>query len=489
MKNNFPKEFLWGGATAANQYEGGYREGGRGLATSDFMTEGSAVSPRKLSVELKDGTKVLLKRDDAVPEGAVGYIDENIYYPSHGATDFYNHYKEDIALFGEMGFKCFRMSISWSRIFPKGGIKGEEPNEEGLKFYEEVFKECKKYNIDPLVTIYHFEVPAFLADSFDGWYGRETLDCYLRYCKVVFERYKDLVRYWIPINEINVLHGYGMLGCRDTGAQVRYQSMHHLFVANALATKIGHEINPENKIGCMLALSGLYPADCKPENVLGTLQFRRRALFFSDVMMRGYYPSYAEAMLEELGVIIAKQPGDDEIISLYTSDYFAFSYYRTTIYHAGVVQKTNTGGQMGDKNPHLKETPWGWPIDPVGLRYVLNELYDRYQKPLFIVENGMGMDDTIEADGFINDDYRINYLRDHIAEMKKAICIDGVDLMGYTPWGCIDLVSAGTGEMKKRYGFIYVDMDDRGNGTLKRYKKKSFYWYKKVIETNGENLE
>jgi 6-phospho-beta-glucosidase len=486
--NKLPEHFLWGGATAANQYEGGYNEGGRGLSTSDFMTDGSHNEPRKVSVILKDGTKALYKRNESLPEGSVGYIDESIYYPSHRAVDFYHHFKEDIALFAEMGFKTYRLSLSWSRIFPNGGLEDEAPNEVGLKFYEDVFLECKKYDIEPLVTIYHFEMPTYLANHFDGWYGRETLACYLRLCEVIFKRYKDLVKYWIPVNEINVLDGYGMLGCRSTDANVRYQALHHLLVANALANKLAHEINPENKMGSMLALSGLYPADCQPDNVLGTLQFRRRALFFSDVMMRGTYPSYSKTMLEDLGVEIKKAALDDSILRENPSDFLGFSYYRTTVYHTGVVQRTNTGGQMGDKNPYLKETPWGWPIDPVGLRTVLNELYDRYQKPLFIVENGMGMDDVVEEDGSINDDYRIDYLRDHVSEMKKAVCLDGVDLMGYTPWGCIDLVSAGTGEMKKRYGFIYVDMDDKGNGTLKRLKKKSFYWYKQVIASNGEDL-
>lgn len=488
MDKKFPKNFLWGGATAATQYEGGYNLGGRGLATNDFITAGTKDSPRKVSVILKDGTKAFIDRESAVPEGAVGYIDENKYYPSHRATDFFHHYKEDIALFAEMGFKCFRMSISWTRIFPKGGIEGEEPNEQGLQFYENVFKECKKYNIEPLVTLFHFEIPAYIANRFNGWYSRETIDCYLKYCEVVFKRYKNLVKYWITINEINVLRNYMKLGCRETSEQVRYQAMHHLLVANASANKLGHKINPDFKIGCMIAMSGIYSKDCRPENVFGALEFRRRALFFSDVFMRGYYPSYSKAMFEKLDVSITKELYDDEIIKTNKSDFLAFSYYRTSVYHSGVQQKVDTGGQRGDTNPYLKETPWGWAIDPVGLRYVLNELYDRYQKPLFIVENGMGMIDVFEKDGSINDNYRIDYLKDHITEMKKAVNLDGVDLMGYTSWGCIDLISSGTGEMKKRYGFIHVDLDDKGNGSLKRTKKKSFYWYKKVIESNGEDL-
>lgn len=495
MKKTFPENFLWGGATAANQYEGGYNEGGRGLATSDFITNGSADRPRKITIQLNDGTKTMVNRRptgdpkvDTIPEGASGYIDENVYYPSHKAVDFYHHYKEDIALLGEMGFKCFRLSLSWSRIFPKGGIEGEQPNEEGLKFYEDIFKECKKYNIEPLVTLYHFETPAYLAEHFNGWGGRETIDCFLRMCKEVFTRYKDLVKYWITINEINVLNGYAFMGTREAAAQIRYQAKHHMFVASARANKLCHEIIPDAKIGCMVALSCIYPKDCKPENVFGALDYRRGALIYSDIMMRGYYPSYAGRLFEEMGVTIKKEPGDDEIIKAHPSDFLSFSYYRSSVYHTEIVQNTDTGGQMGDVNPFVEKTEWGWAIDPIGLRYTLSELYDRYQKPLFIVENGMGTIDKADENGYVEDDYRIQYFQDHIAEMKKAVTLDGVDLMGYTPWGCIDVVSAGTGEMKKRYGFIYVDMDDEGNGTLERTKKKSFDWYKKVIATNGEDL-
>lgn len=489
MNTGFKKDFLWGGATAATQYEGGYNLGGRGLATNDFVTAGSHDQPRQISCLLSNGEKVLMDREAALPDDAVGCIMEGIYYPSHHATDFYHHYQEDIALFAEMGFKCLRMSISWTRIFPKGGIEGESPNEEGLQFYEDVFMECQKYHIEPLVTIFHFENPAYLANHYNGWASRYTLECYLRYCETIFKRYKKLVKYWIPINEINVLRGYARLGCRQTDATTRYQAMHHLFIANALATKLAHEIIPQSQVGCMLALSGLYPATCKPEDVMGALEFRRRALFFSDVMMRGYYPHYTDSMLKKLGATIHKEENDDDIIAATTSDFLAFSYYRTTVYRNGMPQKTDTGGQMGEVNPYLPHSQWGWPIDPIGLRYVLNELYERYQKPLWVVENGLGADDAIEEDGSIQDDYRIDYLKKHIQEMKKAVVEDGIDLMGYTSWGCIDLVSSGTGEMKKRYGFIYVDMDDNGNGSLERKKKKSFDWYKSVIASNGEILE
>ncbi len=488
-KKTFPKGFLWGGASAANQFEGGFSEDGRGLSTNDFVTAGSKDSGRKISIQLEDGTIQFIDVESPIPNGAKGVIDESTYYPSHKATDFYHHYKEDIRLLGEMGFKAYRMSISWTRIFPKGGIIGEKPNQAGLDFYKEVFQECKRFNIEPVVTLYHFENPVYLADHFNGWAGKETIECYMRYVQTVMEAYKDLVKYWIPVNEINVLRGYARLGVRDTSASIRYQALHHLFVANARVNKLGKKINSEFKIGCMLALSGIYPQDCKPENVFGALDFRRRALFFSDVMIRGYYPSYATNMLNELGAEIETTQEELELIKAYPSEFLAFSYYRTTVYNTNLPQRVDTGGQLGAKNPYLTQSPWGWPIDPLGLRYVLNELYDRYQKPLFIVENGLGMDDDVTSENTVEDDYRIKYLNDHIKEFMKAVTLDGIELIGYTAWGPIDLISSGTGEMDKRYGFVYVDLNSQGEGSMKRIKKKSFYWYKSVIESNGKMIK
>ncbi|MGQ4242173.1 glycoside hydrolase family 1 protein [Enterococcus casseliflavus] len=487
-KNGFPKDFLWGGASAANQFEGGYSADGRGLSTNDFVTAGTKNTGRKISIKLKDGSTDLIDVESSIPVGAVGYIDDSLYYPSHNATDFYHNYEEDIRLLGGMGFKAYRMSISWARIFPKGGIVGEEPNREGLDFYKKVLEECKKYGIEPIVTLYHFENPMYLADNYNGWAGKETIECYIRYVEVVMNEYKDLVRYWIPINEINVLRGYARLGVRNTSASTRYQALHHLFVANARANKLALEINKNFKVGCMLALSGIYPQDCKPENVFGALEFRRRALFFSDVMVRGYYPSYSANMLEELGASIKTTPDELKLIKEFPSQFLSFSYYRTTVYNSSLPQRVDTGGQLGAENPYLKKSPWGWPIDPIGLRYVLNELYDRYQTPLFIVENGLGMNDIVEDNDTINDDYRIDYLRSHINELMKAVTLDGVDLIGYTTWGPIDLISSGTGEMDKRYGFVYVDLNNQGVGSSRRIKKKSYYWYKKVIETNGKDI-
>ena len=500
----FPKNFLWGGATAANQYEGGYLEGHRGLATSDFISDGSHTSPRKIYYQNKDGEIGFITLGSSLPEDATPILKKDVYYPSHKATDFYHHYKEDIALFAKMGFKCFRLSISWTRIFPNGD--DDLPNEEGLQFYDNVFDELLKYNIEPVVTILHFDMPQNLAAKYGGWANRKLIDLFVKYSKTLYERYQNKVKYWITVNEINVLGGYWTLGLTSKDAKVnediaatansykpeeaslKYQAIHHLMVASSLSNKVGHEINPDFKIGCMLALSGIYPNTCHPDDVFGAYDFRRRALLFADVMLRGYYPGYAQAIFDEYNFTLIKEKDDDEILKNYPSDYLAFSYYRTTTFDRLAKVTTTTGGQQGSSNPYLEETPWGWPVDPKGFRYVLNELWDRYQKPLFCVENGMGNIDQIESDGSIHDDYRIDYLRQHISEMKKAIEIDRVNLIGYTPWGCIDLVSAGTGEMKKRYGFIYVDMDDKGNGSLKRSIKSSFNWYQKVIASNGEDL-
>lgn len=336
--------------------------------------------------------------------------------------------------------------------------------------------------------MYHFDVPAYLANHYDGWYGRETIACYLRYAETIWTRYRGLVKYWITINEINVLRGYTRMGCRYTDAQHRYQAMHHLFLANALAIQKGHKINPDFKIGCMFALSGIYPMNCKPENILGAMDYRRRALFYADVMIRGKYPNYARSFFEKSNIVIQQEEGDSQILAASRLDFLAFSYYRTGVYHEGIKEETNTGGQQGDANPYLEKTLWNWCIDPVGLRYVCNELYDRYQIPLFVAENGIGTTDQITESGTIEDDYRIDYLKNHLGELKKAVVEDGIEIWGYTYWGFIDLVSSGTGEMDKRYGMIYVDMDNEGNGTLKRIPKKSFHWYRHTIETNGAEL-
>ena len=477
MKLGFPEGFLWGGALAANQCEGGYRDGGKGLTTVDLCPAGK----NRVSVMKGNIPELRIKEDE--------------YYPSHEAIDFYHRYKEDIALLAEMGFKCLRVSIAWSRIFPNGDE--ETPNEEGLKFYDSMFDEMIKNNIEPVVTICHFDTPIGIIEKFGGWKNRKFIDFYLNYCKVIFERYKGKVKYWMTFNEINMILHLPFMGAGvrfsedDNKLQVMYQSAHHELIASALATKLAHEIMPDSMVGCMLAAGEFYPYTCNPKDVMEAKRKDRENLMFIDVQARGEYPGYAKRFFRENNINIVMEENDEKILKENTVDFIGFSYYASRC--ASVDPEVLKGETAGNafksvRNPYVKVSEWGWQIDPDGLRITCNSLYDRYQKPLFIVENGLGANDVVEADGSINDDYRIDYLRQHIAAMKEAV-LDGVDLIGYTPWGCIDLVSASTGEMRKRYGFIYVDKDNEGNGTLERRKKKSFDWYKKVISSNGEELK
>jgi len=471
------KDFLWGGATAANQCEGGYKECGRGLANVDVAPHG------------KDRIPVLAGKMKMFE------CDDKHYYPSHEAIDMYNHYKEDIKLFAEMGFKCYRLSIAWTRIFPTG--EETTPNEEGLKFYENIFDECLKYKIEPLVTICHFDVPMNLVEKYGAWRDRKLVDLYVKYCEAIFTRYKDKVKYWLTFNEINMILHLPFIGAGlyieegENEEQVKYQAAHHQLVASALATKLAHEINPEFNIGCMLAAGNTYANTCNPEDVWKSMEKDRENYFFIDVQSRGEYPAYGIKELERKGINIVMEENDKKILKENTVEFISFSYYSSRLTSADPKIDAQTEGNVFAtlKNPHLKASEWGWQIDPLGLRITMNSLYDRYQKPLFIVENGLGAVDRPDENGYISDDYRIDYLRAHIKTMIDAVEKDGVDLMGYTTWGCIDLVSASTGEMNKRYGFIYVDKDNNGNGTLKRSKKKSFDWYKKVIASNGKDLE
>lgn len=476
QNSSFPDNFLWGGATAANQCEGAYLADGKGLSTVDVIPYGEDRFPVML------GQKKMLS------------CDALHVYPSHEAIDFYHRYKEDIALFAEMGFKTFRLSLSWTRIFPNGDETS--PNEAGLKFYDDVFDECLKYGIEPLVTITHFDVPIHLVKTIGSWRSREMITHYERLCEVIFTRYKNKVKYWLTFNEINmILHlpfiGGGLLFEEgENKKQVMYQAAHHQLVASARATQIAKAINSDFQIGCMLAAGNTYANTCAPEDVFKSIQVDRESFFFIDVQSRGAYPSYALKMLEREGIHISMASNDVQTLKENTVDFISFSYYASRLTSADPEVSKQTEGNVfaSLKNPYLKASEWGWQIDPLGLRITLNTLYDRYQKPLFIVENGLGAVDTPTEYGTIEDDYRISYLKSHIEAMKDAILIDGVDLIGYTPWGCIDLVSASTGEMKKRYGFIYVDKDNEGNGTLNRSKKKSFEWYKQVIQSNGSLL-
>ncbi|HEM4811662.1 TPA: 6-phospho-beta-glucosidase [Streptococcus suis] len=484
MTKQFPKGFLWGGATAANQYEGGWNLGGRGPATSDTYI---AVDPDKRKDMSHFGKPV--SRADV----EFALADQEGLYPKRWGSDFYHRYKEDIALFAEMGFKTFRLSIAWSRIFPKGDEL--EPNEEGLAFYDAVFDELNKYGIEPLVTLSHYEFPLHLALEYGGWKNRKVIEFFVRYAETVFKHYQGKVKYWLTFNEINIL---GMVGYLSGGLlfedgkndlEAMYQAVHHQFIASSLATKAAHEIDPENKVGCMLARMENYAATCNPDDVLAALKKDQENLFYTDVQVRGAYPSYMKRFFKENNIQVVFEPGDEAILKQYPVDFMSFSYYMTSITRALPDKDKATAGNLilGEANPYLEASDWGWQIDPVGLRITLNKLYDRYQVPLFIVENGLGALDKVEADGSIEDGYRIAYLEKHIQQMYEAI-EDGVELMGYTPWGCIDLVSASTSEMSKRYGFIYVDADDQGKGSFDRSRKASFYWYKDVIASNGANV-
>lgn len=476
-----PKGFLWGGAVAAHQLEGAWNEDGKGMSVADVMTVGSATKPREITNGVIPGKN----------------------YPNHDAIDFYHHYKGDIKLMAEMGFKAFRTSIAWTRIFPKGDEK--EPNEAGLKFYDDLFDECHKYGIEPVITLSHFEIPYHLVKEYGGFTNRKLIDYFVRFARVCFKRYKNKVKYWMTFNEIDnqpsfnndflmatnsgILFKNGM-GDKEKEAAM-YQAAHYELVASALAVKEGHKINPDFQIGCMINYSPVRPLTPSSDDVLLADKFEQRRDFFSDVHVNGEYPNAVEDYIERNGYRPDITEEDKIALKEGTVDYVGFSYYQSTT----VSSKKVKPDELTDlqeaivENPTLQRSDWGWEIDPEGLRISLNHLTDRYHKPLFIVENGLGAYDKREADGSVHDPYRIDYLRKHIEQMEKAVVLDGVDLMGYLPWGCIDLVSAGTGQMDKRYGFIYVDKNDKGEGTLERSKKDSFDWYKKVIESNGKDLD
>ncbi|EGQ4142874.1 6-phospho-beta-glucosidase [Staphylococcus pseudintermedius] len=477
--SKLPASFMWGGALAANQFEGGYDQGGKGLSVIDVMTGGAHRKTREITMS----------------------VEADKYYPNHVGIDFYHRYKEDIALFKEMGLQCLRTSIAWTRIFPNGDEL--EPNEEGLQFYDNIFDELLKNNIEPIITLSHFEIPLHLAREYGGFRNRKVVDYFARFAQVVFERYKDKVTYWMTFNEINNQMDTGnpiflwtnsgvSLNDNDNPEEVLYQVAHNELIASAKAVKIGKMINQNFKIGSMISYVPIYPYSCRPKDMMKAQIKNRLRYFFPDVQVRGYYPSYAKKMFEQKGYHIGWQDGDEEILREGVVDYIGFSYYMSTVVkhdtQTGVSNNIiNSGLPNSVENPHIKISEWGWAIDPEGLRYTLNVLYERYQVPLFIVENGFGAIDKVENNQ-IHDDYRINYLREHIEAMIDAVDKDGVDLIGYTPWGIIDIVSFTTGEMKKRYGLIYVDRDNEGRGTLERLKKDSFYWYQKVIETNGKDL-
>jgi len=490
MKARFPENFLWGGAIAANQCEGGFET--RGRVISDYMTAGTATQSRMTTYLDSQGKPLYWPSFmGPAPKGSKKTILPGVYYPNQQAIDFYHRYKEDIALCAEMGFKVFRMSISWARIFPTGTEK--EPNRTGLDFYRDVFTELRKYNIEPLVTLSHYDLTSYLEDELGGWANPKLIEYFDRYSDTVFREYKGLVKYWLTFNEINSnLLMFEFVPDMTAEVKQNYiRQTHNQFLASARAVKRAHEIDPDYRVGCMLTSTAYYPLTCDPADVRAAQSKNQLRFYYcGDVMARGAYPSYARRFWDELGMNMTVSEEDTQTLREGAVDFVSFSYYSTScITTHKDFEKDGTGNlSKGAKNPYLKYTEWGRGTDPSGLRWFLNELYDRYQKPLWVVENGLGDVDTLEADGTVHDPYRIEYLRNHVEAMAEAIA-DGVDLMGYTTWGCIDLISSSTGEMKKRYGFIYVDLDNEGHGTLNRYRKDSFYWYKKVIASNGEKLD
>ena len=492
LNYQFPKNFLWGGATAANQLEGGWNEGGKGLSTADVSTGGTVDTPRLVTYKTSDGeVKTSLMADVNVEKGTEFGCFEGYNYPNHRAADFYHHYKEDISLMGEMGFKVYRMSIHWTRLYPNGDEL--TPNPEGLEFYRRVFLELKKNHIEPLVTLSHYETPIGLVHKWGAWADRRMIDCFVRFAVTCFTEYKGLVKYWLTFNEINVMNGFYFFGggVPTTDPETVEASKRNQLLASALVVKKAHEIDPDNKVGNMISFNPTYAYTCKPADNFLVLQEQMKNDFYSDVQVRGAYPQNVLRRYEKDNLPFELTEEDKKILQEGTVDFISFSYYMSSVKSADTkVKKDGTGNLLTGsvKNPYLERSEWGWEIDPLGLRWALNYLYSRYQKPLFIVENGLGAFDKVE-DGTVHDQYRINYLRLHIQEMAKAICEDGIELWGYTTWGCIDIVSASSGQMDKRYGFIYVNYHDDGTGDGKRLKKDSFHWYKKVIASNGQDLD
>lgn len=489
----FRDDFLWGAAIAANQCEGGFGEGGKGLSNTDVITRGTKDIPRYITYRLGDGSKGTTSLFDtrSIPADAVYTCFEDEFYPNHTGSDFYHRYKEDIALMAEQGLKTLRFSLSWSRIFPNG--IDEQPNEEGLQFYDDVLDELARYGIEPLVTINHYELPLKLTELWGSWTDRRTIECFLRYCEVIFRRYKGKVKYWLTFNEINHINVIPFMaaGITSNDPQVIANASHYELVASAKAVALGRSIDPEAKFGCMIGHTQSYPYSCNPDDVYKNWKHMSNCYSYSDVHARGYYPAYRLKQFEQQGIHIDLTPADEEALRQGTVDFISFSYYCSGTQSADPARLDEGRGNManlGPANPYLKESEWGWPIDPMGIRLALIEMYDRYQKPLFVVENGLGAADDF-VDGTVSDDYRIAYCKAHIKAIYEAMEIDGVDVLGYTPWSFLDIVSASTGERKKRYGFVYVDLDDEGRGTGDRFRKKSFEWYKQVIATKGESCD
>lgn len=482
----FPSNFLWGTSISAAQAEGAWDEGGKSPVQIDYAGVGSPSQNRRIYYLNQDGKRDSFPLWGHLPEGGKYQLFDDIHYTNHQGAGFYHHYKEDLAMMAETGFTTFNTSISWARIYPHG-VKGGV-NREGVEFYRSVFEECRKYGIDPVITLYKYDEPVYFEETYGGWSNRAMIDEFVEFARVCFTEYKDLVNKWLTFNEINVLLVFQQAGSAGDKQRI-YQELHHQIVAAARCVRMAHEIDRNNRVGCMIAGMCSYPLTPDPADVMWNYAgFQNGFCYCADAMVRGYYPSFSKRMWKEDGAMPEITEEDKRDMMEGKSDFLAFSYYMSfaTTTHKDAA---GTGGNVfsGCKNPYLNYSDWGWAMDPVGFKYFLHTLYDRYQVPLFDVENGLGAYDAISEDGAIHDTYRIDYLRDHIRAMREAV-EEGVDLFGYTTWGGLDLVAASTGQMNKRYGFIYVDMDDEGKGTFERRRKDSFYWYKKVIASNGEDI-
>lgn len=486
MKTGFDADFLFGGAISAAQADGAFTADGKGLDTQNIRYFDPAWN--RAERDHNRNINMTTARFNAALKAI-----EPGHYPFTRGIDFYHRYQDDLALMEEMGMKVFRTSIDWSRIFPDGD--NETPNHQGIQFYIDLFDQCHQRGMKVFATILHYNIPLNLVTEYGGWKNRKVVDFYLKFVRVLFESLGDRVDFWLPFNEINAgkfnpYNGVCLIKDQEEDYESAiFQCLHHQFIANALTIKLAREILPQAKIGGMIARFTTYPATCKPEDVLETLHKEQYSnYFYTDIMVRGEYPAYMARYFHDNGIVIQKAPGDDALLKAYTIDFLSFSYYMSMVATTDKNWET-TGGNLvsGNKNPYLKASDWGWQIDPIGLRITLNQFYDRYRIPLFIAENGIGAEDVLEQDLAIHDPYRIAYLREHVQQMKEAV-IDGVELIGYTMWGIIDIVSCGTIEMSKRYGVIYVDLDDQGNGSLRRYKKDSFFWYQKCIASHGEDL-
>ncbi len=494
------RDFLWGIASDACQGEGAWNEGGKGPSLHDVLTPGSKGVVRKATyrniLTNETGAESIHfdpeGRNLVLPDNCVLDVLDNVYYPSHEATDFYHHYKEDISLMAEMGLKLYRTSFNWARVFPNGD--DEFPNEEGLKFYDDVLDELLRNGIEPMITLYHMDIPLNVINKYGGWKNKEVIDMFVRYAKILIERYKDKVRYWLAFNEINCdeMMPFYYLGLVNNSRNDIFNGIHNHFVAAAKIKEFVKEINrkydKQIMLGQMIAGDPIYYYTCDPKDILHVISYKHRYFdFYSDVQLLGEYPRSIKRFFESEGITIDASEEELELIRNNTLDYIGFSCYGGITLTSDPKKAEATGGNIfsGVKNPYLTYTDWGWANDPTCLRIALNQLYDHYHKPLFIVENGLGTYDKISEDGKIHDDYRIEYLKSTFQGIKDAINVDGVDVRGYTLWGGIDIVSAETGQMSKRYGLVYVDKDNEGNGSLDRCRKDSFFWMKDYIKSNN----